>query len=230
MLRLRRHSGSIPGLVLVLCLLAGGGRAGEFVGIPDRDFATHFRAQERSQWCWAACVEMALAHVGVPVAQERIVRRVMGQSMDLGALPGELVAAATGVFQRPDGATVRLVGRYLAGMPPADVLRDHLRRREPAILLSTRPDGRGHAVVLGGLEVARDQAGELVIEALHVYDPEAPADPDLRPAADPRSGATGRRLAARATDGGLATELGAIDGVVLVRRAHPPPTAATPVP
>jgi hypothetical protein len=219
--RLWRRFRPLLGPVLGLCLVATGGRAGEFVGIPAREFAAHYRVQERSQWCWASCVEMALAHAGVPVTQERIVRRVMGRDVDLGALPGELVAAATGVFQRPDGATVRLEGRYLAGTPPAEVLHDHLGGGEPAILLCTRPDGRGHAVVLGGLEVARDQDGGLAIAALHVYDPEAPAASATPPGNDRHPDPRARRLATRAGDGGLATTLGTIDGVVLVRGARP---------
>ncbi|HET6828843.1 MAG TPA: papain-like cysteine protease family protein [Ramlibacter sp.] len=41
------------------------------------------RTQERSQWCWAAAVAMVLAHNGVSLGQEDVVRQHFGQVADM---------------------------------------------------------------------------------------------------------------------------------------------------
>jgi hypothetical protein len=194
-----------------LLLASAPARAGDFVGIPDREFAPHYRAQGASMWCWASCVEMALSYAGIELSQEAIVARQQGEGTNIGALPDELVGSTNGLFRKGDGEAALVSGQYLCGAPPPAVLYTHLERHAPGILLYTRSDGQGHAVVLTGIEVAFAAEQGLVVEALHVFDP----------AVDPTTvGAGCRRLAARiAIDGSVELATGSIDGIVLIENS-----------
>jgi hypothetical protein len=195
-------------LLVPLLLVSAPGRAGEFVGIPDGEFVPHYRAQGASMWCWASCVEMVFSYAGIELDQEAIVAREQGAGTNIGALPEELVGSINGLFPTGDGTMALISGEYLCGAPPPTVLFNHLERRVPAILLYTRGDGRGHAVVLTGIEVAIDAEQGLLIEALHVFDPAADAANDAVEC---------RRIAARiASDGNVAPATGAIDAIVLI--------------
>ena len=55
--------------ILQLAVFATPLKAGQFVGIPDHEFASHYRAQRASEWCWASCVEMALSYEGIDLPQ-----------------------------------------------------------------------------------------------------------------------------------------------------------------
>lgn len=214
-------------ILAILTLLLGLGTAGavpagEFVGIPDQEFATYFRAQRASEWCWASCIEMAMAFAGIDLPQEQVVARTLGVGVNLGGKPADMVTAATGLFRALDGAPIRMTGRYLGGSPSAGVLYNHLQRRSPAILLYKRSDGYGHAVLLTGMSVTIDPEHGVMVHSLHVFDPslgggaqavitgmpEAAVEPDpLGPL---------RSYAAVADHGAVAIGSAPIDGVVLL--------------
>lgn len=214
-------------LILALGLAAGPAvvPAAEFVGIPDQDFAIHYRPQLDERWCWASCIEMALASRGIVAPQDSLVAGRPVEAAELGALPDDLVRGTNGVFPTIDGGLARVTGRLHAGAPPPSLLYAHLQRGRPAILLYRRADGRGHAVLLSGMEVVQRAGGDLDVAALHVFDPAVGADhPDIL-AGDPLS----CRLIypAHARDRSVAMAAGAIDGVILVDSTPLGPPAAS---
>ncbi|MFN2370923.1 MAG: hypothetical protein ABR506_07180 [Candidatus Krumholzibacteriia bacterium] len=214
-------------ILAILTLLLGLGAAGavpagEFVGIPDQEFATYFRAQRASEWCWASCIEMAMAFAGIDLPQEQVVARTLGVGVNLGGKPADMVNGATGLFRALDGAPIRMAGRHLGGSPSADVLYNHLLRRSPAILLYKRSDGTGHAVLLTGMSVTIDPEHGVMVHSLHVFDPSlgdgAQAVITEMPAAavEPDPLGPQRNYAAVAGHGGVAIGSAPIDAVVLL--------------
>ena len=214
-------------ILAILTLLLGPGNAGaavaqEFVGIPDQEFATYFRAQQASEWCWASCIEMAMAFAGIDLPQDEVVARTLGVGVNLGGKPADMVTAATGLFLALDGVPIRMAGRYLGGSPSPDVLYNHLQRRSPAILLYKRSDGNGHAVLLTGMSVTIDAEHGVKVQKLHVFDPslgggalaEITGMPAAAGASDPQDPQP--NYAAMADHGGVAFGSAPIDGVVLL--------------
>ncbi len=195
-------------LAMIPCRMAA---AGDFVGIPDREFARHYRVQHASQWCWASCIEMALAYEGIELPQEAIVSRTLGGPVNLGGLPADIVASATGTFPTFTGSQARVSSEFVSGSPQPDTLYARLNRHEPVIILYKRDDGSGHAVVLTGMDVAVDPVQGISVDTLHVYDPSPQADATAEPGfcVYPASEADGR----------LALASDAIDGIVLINRA-----------
>ena len=193
-------------------------RAGDFVGIPDQEFATYYRSQHESQWCWASCIEMALGYEGIELPQETIVTRTLGGRVNLGGLPRDIVASATGVFLTRAGAPTRVAGEYVSGSPAPDTLYARLTRHEPVIILYKRDDGSGHAVVLTGMDVAMDPVRGISVDTLHVYDPSPRVAVEAAPGF--------RIYPAGDVEGGLTLATDTIDGIVLINRMQPPMATA----
>jgi hypothetical protein len=61
------------------------------------DFASFaqkaFKAQEQSQWCWAAGISMLFSYYNHPVSQERIVKSLYGATVNLPSGPGWNIAS-----------------------------------------------------------------------------------------------------------------------------------------
>jgi hypothetical protein len=208
--------------LLVSLGTAGAVLAGEFVGIPDQEFATYFRAQRASEWCWASCIEMAMAFAGIDLPQEQVVERTLGDRVNLGGKPTDMVTATNGLFHARDGAPILMAGHFLGGAPSPGVLYNHLQRRSPAILLYKRSDGHGHAVLLTGMRVTIDPEHGVVVQGLHVFDPSLGGGeqavitemPEVVVEPDPLGPL--RIYAAVADHGGVVIDSAPIDGVVLL--------------
>ena len=61
--------------LIVLCHFSSNLNATEFVGISDKDFQIHYRAQQGKFLCWATCAEMVLAHQGIKLPADAIVKK-----------------------------------------------------------------------------------------------------------------------------------------------------------
>jgi hypothetical protein len=230
------HRRILAWLPLLLAVLFAPLKAADFVGIPDHEFARHYRAQHASEWCWASCVEMALSYEGVRLPQESIVARSFGSGVNLGGLPEDIVASTSGLFRTESGIEARISGSLVAGAPPPVLLCDQLQRRQPVIMLYKRSDGSGHAVVLTGVEVEQRQSGRIRIAALHVFDPSVgwegqEEEADEGAAARASSPEHNVRIFRAVSVGGrVATVSGPIDGVVLVDSTPVSPAGDDPAP
>jgi hypothetical protein len=216
-------------LVAAFLLLGAAAHPAEFVGIPDEDFVAHYRPQRASMWCWASCIEMALSYEGIELPQETIVTRALGDQVNLGGLPEDLVRSMNGKFRTASGASVLVSGRFVRGAPTSTVLYNQLQRKQPVILLYKGSLPNGHAVVLTGIEVEGDSSRGLVVARMHVFDPflgdgraagealvdwSLDGDVEILKVYEPTMTRSGARIPP-----------GAIDGIVLVDSRVLPPTS-----
>lgn len=140
------------------------------------DFASFhqfaYQNQQKSQWCWAACISMVFSYFGHPVSQERIVREVYGSDVNMPALAGITMARQLNrpwTDDRGQRFVCRLTGAYdaMAGvhaLSNAQVVNE-LSQRRP-IVVGTG----GHAVVLTAIEYAPTPMGPNVV-AGGAFDP-----------------------------------------------------------
>ncbi|MFO7655211.1 MAG: papain-like cysteine protease family protein [Candidatus Krumholzibacteriia bacterium] len=206
------------GLLASLLFATVSAGATMFVGIPDEEFAAHYRPQHHTNWCWASCIEMVLSYEGIELPQASIVARTMGGDVNLGGLPDDLLHSTNGLFEAMSGESVLVSGQFVPGAPATTVLYNHLQRRKPVILLYNSGDDSGHAVVLTGIETEIDPERGVRVKRLHVFDPALGS-----------AGAEGGRMATtgdpteisrlyrpRQTEDGVIIPPGRIDGVIFV--------------
>ena len=62
-------------LFAVLAIGATQSPAQQYVGIRTVDFNFVAAAQQQSEWCWAASIQMILNYYGIPATQQEIVTR-----------------------------------------------------------------------------------------------------------------------------------------------------------
>ena len=79
-------------------------------GIDPNKMDTAYAAQERSQWCWAACLEMVFTYWRHPVPQEEIVRRTWGADVNMPAQPYQIVRDLNRAWVDSDGNNFRVAG------------------------------------------------------------------------------------------------------------------------
>ncbi len=166
-------------LLAVACSLSFSGTAAGrdgpvFIGIPDKEFAKHYRVQRQQNWCWASCAEMVLAHSGVRLPQEAIVSGIKGMPIDRAGSPAEMIRTTNVVIKDASGGSVVLSGQYVPGAPLALVLYNHVKQGRPVILNYTQGGYTGHAVIVTGVDADVAKArktGMLMVSGVHVWDP-----------------------------------------------------------
>ncbi|MFO0693775.1 MAG: papain-like cysteine protease family protein [Polyangiales bacterium] len=115
-------------------------------GLPSELIHVEAR-QERSQWCWAACVSMVFGYHGHPTSQERIVEEAYGSLLNMPAAPATLLAALNRDWVDDEGRRFRSISS--PGTTNVVYAAQDLARNQPLILGT-----HGHAVVLTALEYA----------------------------------------------------------------------------
>lgn len=65
-------------------------------------------AQQKPQWCWAASIAMVLAHHGLQVEQEELVRQLFGEAADRRASGEDVTRLLSRPWQGTDGARLGL--------------------------------------------------------------------------------------------------------------------------
>src|SRR4051812_45564163 len=66
------------------------------VGIPTASFNFASAAQLRTEWCWAASVQMILNWYNIPVKQSDVVGRIYGRPVDAAASEDAITVALSG--------------------------------------------------------------------------------------------------------------------------------------
>lgn len=161
-------------------------RAIKTVGIPTLEVAPVSQAQQRSNWCWAACIETVMKHHRVPVTQRQIVARSYGTD-PYGRLPNWTGSFAVitrnlnGWGFDAQGRRYTVACRYGAGPPSPQLLIAELRARRPFIIGYRTGRQSGHAVVCTAARYSGPPARPIV-HSLIIRDPW------------PRGGHGGRRL------------------------------------
>jgi hypothetical protein len=158
--------------LIVLCHFSSNLNATEFVGISDKDFQIHYRAQQGKFLCWATCAEMVLAHQGIKLPADAIVKKIKGFKTDSTGSYADMLKSTNGIFKDVSDQQVVVSGQMIGGAPFSTVLYTTLKNKKPIILLYRTSQGMGHAVVLTGADVTIDKSsGEITVEKFHVFDP-----------------------------------------------------------
>ena len=121
-------------------------------------------AQNKSQWCWAACIQMVFGYYGHPISQTRIVEETFGQIVNMPAQSGQILSALNRQWIDDNGNTFTSSGNAFGAnhVTAAQYLADN----KPLIIGT-----QGHAVVLTAVRYLRDQYGKgRIIDAI-VRDP-----------------------------------------------------------
>jgi ABC-type bacteriocin/lantibiotic exporter with double-glycine peptidase domain len=120
--------------------------------------------QEKSQWCWAACLSMIFRFYGHPVSQARIVREAWGRTVNLPAEPWQVVEALNRTWVDDNGEEFEVSGDV--ENTTAITATEDLRANHPLIIGTC-----GHAVVLTAVTYVQDKSGNGEVTAAIVRDP-----------------------------------------------------------
>lgn len=138
------------------------------------------RAQEETNWCWAACLEMSFSCLGNRVTQQAIVKATWGDIRNAPVSPADLVKTVNREYVNILGGRFRPKAQLLdrtftifTNMGALSATFDHVAAGKPAIVGTLNPDGIGHATMLTHLSVRRAAGGAVVPEfySASVYDP-----------------------------------------------------------
>lgn len=147
----------------------------QYVGIPRNEFEFYAAAQQNSQWCWAASIQMVLNYYRVSINQKQIVARTYGVD-PYGRLPnwsGSFQAITANlnnwsVDNSGDPYVVRAT-LYPGAPTPAYLLRE-LQEQHPVMIGYASGPSSGHAVVITAASYSPSPQGP-IIHTLIVRDP-----------------------------------------------------------
>jgi hypothetical protein len=120
--------------------------------------------QQKSEWCWAACIEMVFGYYGYDIPQKRIVTETWGSDVNMPGQPQQIVADLNRVWKAEDGRKFTASGDvYSANAVTAaqDLSQDY------PLIVGTM----GHAVVLTSLVYLRNAYGGGEVQSAIVRDP-----------------------------------------------------------
>ncbi|ABF41583.1 hypothetical protein Acid345_2582 [Candidatus Koribacter versatilis Ellin345] len=141
------------------------------VGIPSADFNFASAVQLKTDWCWAASVQMVLNWYHIPVKQTDVVGRIYGKPVDKAASEDEITVALSGTAYDRDHHKVLLRAKRIRGVPPTDLLVDELERQRPVLLTIRSTRTMLHAVVLTSAEYEVNKEGHIHVTSLTYRDP-----------------------------------------------------------
>ena len=145
------------------------------VGIPSGEMDFVAAAQQNSQWCWAAAIQMVLGYHGVAITQQQIVARTYGTDW-WGNLPDwagsiEAITANLNNWSIDNyGQQYSVAAALNWGAPAPNVLIDELRNRRPMIIAYQSGPNSGHAVVVTAAKFSQTMRGAM-IHSIVVRDP-----------------------------------------------------------
>ncbi len=159
------------GLFLVLVTVSAVAQKTMTVGIPTAEFNFASAAQMRTEWCWAASIQMILNWYNVPVRQADVVDRIYGRTIDAAASEDAITKALTGTAYDRTQRKVHLSAHRYRGVPPSNWLLDELGRQHPVLVTFRSSKTMLHAVVLTSAEYETQRDGRVHITALTFRDP-----------------------------------------------------------
>ncbi len=145
-----------------------------YVGIPSSTFNYFASAQQNSNWCWAASLQMIFNYYGVNITQEQIVGRSYGRD-PYGNLPNwtgsfQIITANLNNWNMDNSGRQYSVSASLNwGAPTPAYLVQELSQQRP-VLIGYQNGPGGHAVVITGCSYIQTFSGPL-IQSIIVRDP-----------------------------------------------------------
>ena len=147
----------------------------QYVGIPSARMNFVAAAQENSQWCWAASIQMVLNYYGVSITQPQIVARTYGIDPygNLPDWPGSFQAITANL----NNWSVDNTGRQYSvqaslnwGAPSPSILLQELSNGRPVIVGYRTGENSGHAVVITAASYTVSNNGP-IIQSVVARDP-----------------------------------------------------------
>jgi hypothetical protein len=139
------------------------------------------RAQEETNWCWAACLEMAFSCLGNRVTQQTIVKAAWGDIRNAPASPADIVKTVSREYVdilggrfRPKAQLLDRTFTIFTNIGALSATFDHVALGKPAIVGTVNADGTsGHATMLTHMTVRRPATRDRIPElySASVYDP-----------------------------------------------------------
>ncbi len=141
------------------------------------DFYYSAALQQKSEWCWAACIQMILKYYKVDITQQDIVARTWGVGPN-----GQLQNRAGEISQITDnlnkwsvddcGTRYHVVSQQGIGNPSADTLLTELNKGKPVLLAIQLPGATlGHCVVAAGAKYVVRPDGTKNVISIIIFDP-----------------------------------------------------------
>ncbi len=137
-------------------------------------------AQEETNWCWAACLEMSFSCLGNRVSQQNIVKATWGDIRNAPASPADIVKTVNREYVNNLGGRFRPKAQLLdrtftifTNMGALASTYDHVAAGKPAIVGTVNSDGTGHATMLTHMSVRRPigRGAGPELHSARVYDP-----------------------------------------------------------
>lgn len=176
----RTWRAKIAVVLFAICLFSGQSLAQpvggvQQVGIPSGEMDFVAAAQQNSQWCWAAAIQMVLGYHGVAITQQQIVARTYGTDW-WGNLP-DWAGSIEAITANLNNWSIDNYGQQYAvaailnwGAPAPTVLIDELWNRRPVIIGYQSGPNSGHAVVVTAATFSQTMHG-MMIHSIVVRDP-----------------------------------------------------------
>jgi hypothetical protein len=135
------------------------------IGIRTEIFNFFAAAQTKTEWCWAASIQMILNYHGIPVNQDEVVQHSHGVLTDDPGTDGDITNALNGLI---GGNNVS--GVENPGIPPPNTLIDQLRAGNPILQAISTGQFSGHCVVITAASYIQTPMGPQVVD-LVIRDP-----------------------------------------------------------
>ena len=165
----RLFSTAFVALVGVSTLLAEPAKP-TVVGIPTAQFNFVSAAQLKTEWCWAASVQMVLNWYNIPVTQADVVNRIYHKTDDLAASENQITTALSGIAYDRHGHKLHVSATRETGIPSPDLVIGQLSREHPMLLTVHSEHRMLHAVVLTSAEYVSTSHG-IHVNSLTIRDP-----------------------------------------------------------
>lgn len=140
------------------------------VGIPTAQFNFVSAAQLKTEWCWAASVQMVLNWYNIPVTQADVVNRIYHKTDDLAASENQITRALSGIAYDRHGHKLHVSATRETGIPSPATVIGQLSREHPMLLTVHSEHGMLHAVVLTSAEYVTKGTG-IHVNSLTIRDP-----------------------------------------------------------
>ncbi|MBU0516585.1 MAG: C39 family peptidase [Proteobacteria bacterium] len=147
------------------------------VGVPTAKFKLYVARQKKSNWCWAAAIQMVLHLHGVKVRQAELVKRVYGHAGNYRATGWQIIRTLNTEARDTTGQLVRIVGR--PNVPNAQAVLDDLKDGYPLLVGLKNPQLGAHAYVLTAAYYRLGAGDKPVITHVVLRDP-WPTNPSRR--------------------------------------------------
>ncbi len=142
------------------------------IGLKTHTMNYHAAEQQTENWCWAACIQMALSTNNIHVSQREIVAKAYdGHVWNLPGGAVEVLKNLDGWMTDRNGRRWRFRARSKTGPPTLELLREQFAQNIPLIVGYDNPGlSVGHAVVITAVIYETSPKGEQILRVM-VRDP-----------------------------------------------------------